>query len=106
MREVGAATTQEPTEDEPANEGGDEAAAAQRHGDAVRQRGGGERDDLQPVLGHETTWLHDVQQHRSKAAGDNAADHAVADLLGDDLHGVATAERLLVDVSNREGNQE
>src|SRR5262245_41717818 len=57
VRDLGTATASDAAEDEPTDEGGDEAAAAERRGNAVRQRGGGERDDLEPVLGDETTGL-------------------------------------------------
>ena len=63
VREAGylaAVASTEPAEDKTADERGDEAATAERNGDAVREDGGGERDYLQPVFGHEPAWHDDA----------------------------------------------
>ena len=48
VRVLGAAAAAEAAEDHPADERGDEAGAAQRSGDPVREQGRGDGDELQP----------------------------------------------------------
>ena len=96
----------QPTEDEAAHERGNEAAAAERSGDAVRQRSAGERDHLEPVLRHEPPRLGEAQDERSDGAGSDAADDAVADLLRHDACRCSATDHLLFRLCDGQRNEE
>ena len=96
----------EPAEDRAADEGGDEPAAAHPHGQAVGQRGPGDRHDLEPHRIDEAARNSYPEHKRGREPRNHAAEAAVADLLEHEVQRGAVSDRAFLCFGDRDGDQE
>ncbi len=106
LRDVAAAMSSQPAEDRAADERGDEPGASDRLGQREGEERSGERNDLEPRLVDEAPAAGVDDDRGSRRARDDAAQHAVSDLLGHELGGVAVSDRSFLRQRDGERDEE
>ena len=96
----------EHAEDEPCDERGDEAAAAERDGDSIRQSGTRERDHLHPVVGDQVPPTGNAEDHTRCNTGDDAAHEPPTDLVEHHVDSRAHRDRIVLGLRDREHDEE
>ena len=106
MGDVPAPPAPKAAEDRAADERRDEPRALDGLREPEREQRSGERHDLEPRLVDESTATCPHDDGSGRGTGDHAAEDAVADLLGDELRGVAVADRTVLRERDCERDEE
>ena len=93
LGDVAAAMSSQAAEDRTADERGDEPGASDRLGQREGEQRSGQRNDLEPRLVDEAPAAGVHDDRGGSRARDGATQHAVSDLLGHELDGVAVSDR-------------
>ena len=92
----------EHAEGEPRHEGGDEAAASERHRDAVRQGGRRKRDHLDPMVGDQVPPAGDAKDDCRSNTGEDAGHEAPTDLVEHEMDRRVDGDRVVFGCGERE----